>query len=100
MDVNYQSGSDVEEIQTGRASIDGINETEELTKWTEFHQAVERLPENLRTVFDLLWYQELSQAEAATIMQTSERTIQRRWLDARLTLHKQLGSRGIGGSVG
>jgi hypothetical protein len=31
---------------------------EKVRRWTEFHEAVARLPDDLRAVFDLLWYQE------------------------------------------
>jgi len=62
-----------------------------LAAWAEFHAQVERLPEDQRAVFDLLWYQELSQAEAAKLLGVSDRTIKRRWASARLELHKILG---------
>ena len=62
-----------------------------LAAWTEFHDQVERLPEEERAVFDLLWYQELSQAETAQLLSVSERTVKRRWAAARLRLHKILG---------
>ena len=62
-----------------------------LAAWTEFHDQVERLPEEDREVFDLLWYQELSQAVAAELLGVSERTVKRRWAAARLRLHKVLG---------
>jgi RNA polymerase sigma-70 factor (ECF subfamily) len=62
-----------------------------LAAWTEFHDQVEHLPEEDREVFDLLWYQELSQAEAAELLSVSERTVKRRWASARLRLHKVLG---------
>jgi DNA-directed RNA polymerase specialized sigma24 family protein len=29
---------------------------EQLRRWTEFHEAAARLPDDLRAVFDLLWY--------------------------------------------
>jgi RNA polymerase sigma-70 factor (ECF subfamily) len=61
-----------------------------LAFWTEFHSRVEGLPEEEREVFDLLWYQELSQAEAAGLLDVSERTIKRRWAAARLKLHDVL----------
>lgn len=61
-----------------------------LGSWTEFHCQVDQLPEEERTVFDLLWYQELSQAEAASLLGVSERTIKRRWASARLKLHELL----------
>jgi RNA polymerase sigma factor (sigma-70 family) len=61
-----------------------------LAAWAEFHAQVERLPEDEREIFDLLWYQELSQAEAAALLNVSERTVKRRWAAARLRLHEIL----------
>jgi RNA polymerase sigma-70 factor (ECF subfamily) len=55
--------------------------------WSEFHEQVERLDDEERTVFDLLWYQGLSQAEAAEVLGVTERTIKHRWQSARLKLH-------------
>jgi RNA polymerase sigma-70 factor (ECF subfamily) len=61
-----------------------------LAAWTEFHTQAGALPDDEREVFDLLWYQGLSQAEAATILGISERTVKRRWQAARLALHQAL----------
>jgi RNA polymerase sigma-70 factor (ECF subfamily) len=61
-----------------------------LAAWTEFHRQVERLPDEEREIFDLLWYQGLSQAEAASLLNVSERTVKRRWQSARLKLHEAL----------
>lgn len=58
-----------------------------LAEWTDFHRAVESLPEHERDVFELLWYQDLSQAEAADLLGVDVRTVQRRWRQARLSLH-------------
>ena len=58
--------------------------------WTDFHEAIERLSEDERQMFDLLWYQELSQPAAAEILGVSERTIQRRWQLARIRLQELL----------
>ena len=57
-----------------------------LASWTEFHHAVESLPEKERDVFDLLFYQELTHAEAAALMHISESTLRRLWLSARRRL--------------
>lgn len=57
-----------------------------LAEWTDFHESVQQLPEADRTVFDLLWYGNLSQDEAAHLLGVSRRTVQRRWLSARLRL--------------
>jgi RNA polymerase sigma factor (sigma-70 family) len=69
------------------ASEDG---PDRLAAWTEFHRQIEALPEEEREVFDLLWYQGLSQAEAGQVLNVSERTIKRRWQSARLRLHDAL----------
>ena len=47
-------------------------------------------PSNERQVVDLLFYQGLSQAEAAELLGVVVKTIQRRWTAARLTLHDAL----------
>jgi RNA polymerase sigma factor (sigma-70 family) len=62
-----------------------------LAAWSEFHRQVELLPPEDREVFDLLWYQELSQAEAAALLNISERTVKRRWQSARLALFEAMG---------
>ena len=55
----------------------------QLAHWAEFHEAVERLPEQEREVVDLLWYQELSQEEAAEVLGVDKSTVKRRWRHAR-----------------
>jgi RNA polymerase sigma-70 factor (ECF subfamily) len=82
------SGSSVQAHDPAVESDDG---PERLAAWTEFHQQVEQLAEEEREVFSLLWYQGLTQAEAAEVLGVSERTIKRRWQTARLRLHDALG---------
>ena len=65
-------------------------EPSRLAIWSEFHQQVEALPEAEKEAFDLLWYQGLSQAEAATLLQVDVRTVKRRWQAARLKLARVL----------
>jgi RNA polymerase sigma factor (sigma-70 family) len=69
------------------STLDG----EKLQRWTEFHEVVARLPEDLRAVFDLLWYQEMSQAEAATLLGIAVPTVKLRWMKARLQVQQALG---------
>jgi RNA polymerase sigma-70 factor (ECF subfamily) len=57
-----------------------------LAVWTEFHAAVERLPDELWRVFDLLWYQDVTQEQAAAELGADVKTVRRRWQDARLAL--------------
>ncbi len=69
---------------------DAGGEPHRLAAWAEFHRQIELLPDEDRETFDLLWYQGLSQAEAAALLNVSERTIKRRWQSARLRLHEAL----------
>ena len=61
-----------------------------LHAWCEFHEQVRRLPADEREVIDLLFYQELTQAEAANLLHVTVRTVQRRWQSALLELHRVL----------
>jgi RNA polymerase sigma-70 factor (ECF subfamily) len=62
-----------------------------LHRWTEFHEAAARLPDELRAVFDLLWYQGLTQAEAAALLGVAVPTVKLRWMKARLVVQGALG---------
>jgi RNA polymerase sigma factor (sigma-70 family) len=64
---------------------------EKVQRWTEFHEAAARLPDELRAVFDLLWYQGLPQAEAAALLDVSVPTVKLRWMKARLQVQQALG---------
>jgi RNA polymerase sigma factor (sigma-70 family) len=75
----------------GGMAADQTHDPAGLAEWTSFHREVENLPETLREVFDLLFYQGLSQAEAAQVLNVSERTVKRHWQSARLSLHAALG---------
>lgn len=57
-----------------------------LAQWTAFHEQVEHLPTDERDVFDLCYYGELSQPEAADMLQVPVATVKRRWLAARRRL--------------
>jgi RNA polymerase sigma factor (sigma-70 family) len=69
------------------STLDG----EKLQRWTEFHEVVARLPDDLRAVFDLLWYQEMTQAEAAALLGIAVPTVKVRWMKARLQVQQALG---------
>lgn len=67
---------------------DARQEPASLAQWGELHEAIGRLPDEEREVVDLLFYQGLSQAEAAGLLGVSVRTVQRRWHDALCRLHR------------
>jgi DNA-directed RNA polymerase specialized sigma24 family protein len=60
-----------------------------LALWTEFHEGVAALPDNERILFDLLWYQNMTLGEAATILGEPERTVRRRWRALRIRFARQ-----------
>jgi RNA polymerase sigma-70 factor (ECF subfamily) len=77
------------EDQLGEVS-DLTHEPSRIAVWTEFHRRVAELADDEREVFELLWYQALTQAQAAAVLGVSERTVSRRWISARLKLNDLL----------
>ncbi len=69
---------------------DFTHDPAQLAAWTEFHRKVDTLADEDREIFDLIWYQGLTQPEAADVLGVCERTINRRWIAARLRLNKAL----------
>lgn len=66
------------------------DEASDLLEWSEFHAKVQALPDEEREMFDLLFYQGVTQEEAAEVLNTSVRTVRRRWQRARLLLDRAL----------
>jgi len=66
---------------------DDSQEPSALAIWCEFHCLVQDLPEEEREVVGLLFYQELTQAQAAELLRVTVRTVQRRWHAALVKLH-------------
>src|SRR5215831_13072988 len=50
------------------APPDPSHDPARLAAWGEFHEQIGALPDDQREVFDLIWYQGLSQAEAAKLL--------------------------------
>jgi RNA polymerase sigma-70 factor (ECF subfamily) len=69
---------------------DPATEPGSLAEWCDFHRKIDELPEEQREVVGLLFYQGLTQAEAALVLDVTVRTVQRRWYAALVTLHDSL----------
>lgn len=67
---------------------DASSEPCSLAQWGELHQQIGALPDEEREVVGLLFYQGLSQLEAAELLEVSVRTVQRRWHTALCKLHR------------
>ncbi len=76
-------------------SPDTDYEPDSLEHWSEFHFAVEQLPEDQQAVVGLLWYGGMSQPKAAKVLGVSLATVKRRWQAARLQLSETLKSHWI-----
>jgi RNA polymerase sigma-70 factor (ECF subfamily) len=70
--------------------VEQTNNPDCLGDWTELHQQIEALPPQERTAFDLLWYHELTQEEAAAILGVDRRTVIRWWQSAKSELVKRM----------
>jgi RNA polymerase sigma factor (sigma-70 family) len=54
-----------------------------IERWEDFHAAVQRLPDDLREVFHLVWYLGADQRTIAGVLGCSDRTVKTRWREAR-----------------
>jgi RNA polymerase sigma-70 factor (ECF subfamily) len=72
----------------GPALVDVHRAPASLAQWKDLHELMDTLPAEEREVVEMLFYQGLSQAEAAEVLSVSLRTVQRRWHDALCRLHR------------
>jgi RNA polymerase sigma factor (sigma-70 family) len=63
---------------------------EKIAQWTEFHRAVERLPDDQREVFEMRFYNDLTNAEIADQLGTMPKAVSRLWIAATETLLESL----------
>jgi len=71
-------------------ALDRADEPEDLAEWTLFHEHCDKLPAEEREVVNLVFYQGLTQEEAASVLGISVRTLKRRWQQAKLELQESL----------
>jgi RNA polymerase sigma-70 factor (ECF subfamily) len=64
---------------------------EDLERWCQFHEAIERLPVAERQVMDLVFYHGWSQQRIAELFRVDERTVRRRWRHACDRIARELG---------
>lgn len=65
----------------------------DLDSWCAFHEAVSELPDDLRAVFEPVFYHDLAQVDLAEQMGVHPKTIQRRYRTACLQIYERLGGR-------
>ncbi|HKI33630.1 MAG TPA: sigma-70 family RNA polymerase sigma factor [Gemmataceae bacterium] len=67
------------------------DDSRELDRWTALHEAIERLPPELREVFSYTFYHGWTQAQIAELLGVSDRQVRRLWIDACLRLKEAVG---------
>lgn len=55
-------------------------------EWADFYEKIEQLPDENLQIFDLLWFQGLSQEDAAKILNMPLRTLARKWMITRVLI--------------
>lgn len=90
--VEFSESLESAGIAAGIAGNPREQDPTHLAAWEDVHAKIAALPEELRSVFDLLYYQGLTQEDTAGLLGLSVRTVKRRWLDARLRLMQSLGN--------
>ena len=90
--TNVRTGTEggvflVDECEDGN---DSHEEELPLERWEAFHAAVEKLPEEHREVFKLVWYLGADRETAAKTLGMSVRTVGRRWQEAREVVARAL----------
>ena len=74
----------------GGSLHDRADKPVDVSGWNEFHGHIEQLPETDQEIVNLLFYEGLTQEEAAGVVGISLRTLKRRWQDAKFRLHEVL----------
>jgi RNA polymerase sigma factor (sigma-70 family) len=74
------------------AQPDSTDEPGKLAQWGEVHALIDRLPDGDRALFDLIYYQNLTPAEASEILGVPLTTLRTRWLNARVNFMRAFGN--------
>jgi RNA polymerase sigma-70 factor (ECF subfamily) len=62
-----------------------------LDDWSQFHQAIDNLPESERDVVLLKWFMNATDETIAAMLGVSESTTQRLWRDAKKRINDEMG---------
>jgi RNA polymerase sigma factor (sigma-70 family) len=86
--------------EAGGSLSRSADEPDDLEGWSEFHEAAEQLPADLKETLGLIYYEGLSQEEAAEVLGVSVRTVKRRWLKTKVRLQEIRGGQSGRGTAG
>jgi len=72
------------------------SEPKDLESWRGFHRSVEALAQEEQEIVNLIFYEGLTQEEAAKLLGMSYRTLKRRWQAVKMKLNEALTKDGKG----
>lgn len=90
--AKHQSGQ-LEQNSQGEMLVERLGKSEppeDLDDWSAFHDAIEKLPDDERETFGLVWYAGLTQSHVGKVLGISSRTVIRRMNRARIMLNNLL----------
>jgi RNA polymerase sigma factor (sigma-70 family) len=85
-------GSDTSSASPLDVHADTTNEPGKLAQWGEVHALIDRLSDEDRALFDLIYYQNLTPAEASELLGVPLTTLRTRWLNARVNFMRIFGN--------
>jgi RNA polymerase sigma-70 factor (ECF subfamily) len=88
-DTNYQRHDGQEWARVDEA-FDRAESLDQLARWSRLHESADRLPEDEKELFHLVWYLGANQEEAARMLDCSVRTVKRRWESVKRSLAESL----------
>jgi len=74
-------------IPADEGTLKRVVEPRDAQGWNQFHELIERLPVEEQELVNLVYYEGLTQIEAAKVLGISESTLKRRWQAVKLRLH-------------
>lgn len=93
--ANHHTDSQPADDAGGSLHI-AISEPQGLKSWNEFHLQVENLSHDEQEIINLVFYEGLSQEEAANVLGMPLRTFKRRWQAVKVKLSEAIRSEGRG----
>ena len=88
-ETNHQRHDGQEWARVDEAA-DRADSLDELARWARLHESANRLPDEERELFHLVWYLGTKQEEAARMLGCSVRTVKRRWESVKRLLAESL----------
>jgi RNA polymerase sigma factor (sigma-70 family) len=84
-------------LRTDLATARPDEAPEHMEPWARLHDAIARLTEEDRELFDLVWFLGATQQEIASLLGSSPRTVRRQWESLKRRLVRSLGDDGPAG---